>query len=65
MFCTNGQIPSSLLAFTSFYLRGSIASYASAGIKADLSIRSSVYRSHAGIVSKRMVMQRHDYITDI
>jgi len=42
MFCTNGQIPLSLLAFTSFYLCGSIASYASAGIKADLSIRSSV-----------------------
>jgi len=42
MFCTNGQIPSSILAFTSFYLHGSIASYASADIKADLSLRLSV-----------------------
>ena len=43
MFCTNGQIPSSLLAFTSFYLHGSIAVI---GLAYDTHIYGSCSPSH-------------------
>jgi len=46
MFCTNGQIPSSVLAFTSFYLHGSIAVLAY-----DTQIYSSCSPSHVDDLS--------------